>query len=218
MAKLAPAAGYGPTSYTDLPAGARRRLLAGSVLRSALTVALLLVVYYGVPLDRQLDGGTWLRFGLGLVVFAVVVAWQVRSITRSIVPRLRAIQAITSGLTLLIVLYAATYCVISINLPDSFSEVLSRTGALYFTVTVFATVGFGDIAPRTDVARVVTMSQMLCGLVALGLVAKVLWGAVELAVRRREVAGSTAPPGVGGATRADPRGRDERSPRAADVE
>ena len=46
-------------------------------------------------------------------------------------------------------------------------------------------------APRVqvcpdDLARVVTVTQMLLGLTALGLVAKVLWGAVELAVRRRD--------------------------------
>ena len=179
--------------HTTVPTAVRRRQLVASVLRSAFTIALLLVLYYAAPLDRPLDGGTWLRFGLGLGVFAAVVTWQVRAIARSVVPRLRAIQAISTGLTLLMVLYATIYSLISVNLPDSFSEVLNRTGALYFTVTVFATVGFGDITPRTDLARLVTVSQMILGLVALGLVAKVLWGAVELAVRRRDA------PAAGGA-------------------
>ncbi|MCW0213334.1 MAG: ion channel [Pseudonocardia sp.] len=186
--------------YVDLPVGARRRLMSVSVLRSAAAVALLLGVYYTAPLDRQLDGGTWLRFGFGLVLFAGVVVWQVRSIGRSEFPRVRAIQAISTGLTLLMVLYAGTYCVISFNQPDGFSEALSRTDALYFTVTVFATVGFGDIVPRTELARVVTMTQMLVGLLALGLVAKVLWGAVETAVRRRDAEDPDEPTLSPGAT------------------
>jgi hypothetical protein len=76
--------------------------------------------------------------------------------------------------------------VIARNMPDSFTEALSRTDALYFAVTVFATVGFGDIAPRSEVARIVTMIQMIVGLIAVGLVAKIVLGAVEVAVRRRE--------------------------------
>lgn len=174
-----------PQRDADLSLGTRRRLATISVARSALAVTSLLVVYYAAPLDRQLDAGTWLRFGAGLLGFAAVALWQIRSVGRSGFPRLRGIQAAATGLTLLIVLYAATYSLISVNRPDAFSEALSRTDALYFTVTVFATVGFGDIAPRSELARVVTTTQMLVGLLALGLVAKVLWGAVETAVRRR---------------------------------
>jgi voltage-gated potassium channel len=40
------------------------------------------------------------------------------------------------------------------------AEPLSRTDALYYTITVFSTVGFGDVTPRADLARIVTMVQM----------------------------------------------------------
>jgi voltage-gated potassium channel len=70
--------------------------------------------------------------------------------------------------------------------PDSFSEMLSRTDSLYFTLTVFATVGFGDIAPRSDVARILTMIQMIMDLFAVGLIAKILLGAVDIAKQRRK--------------------------------
>ena len=75
---------------------------------------------------------------------------------------------------------------ISNGRPDSFSEPLSRTDALYFTVTVFATVGFGDIAPRTDVARIVTMVQMIVGLIAVGLLGKIVFAAMQKGLRRQE--------------------------------
>jgi hypothetical protein len=171
--------------YYERTRAARGRMVAGSVLRSAASVTLLVVLYYTAPLDRPLDSG-WIWFGLGLLVFAGVITWQVRAITRSDLPRLRAIQAVSTGFPLLMALYASTYSVIAYNEPDSFTEALSRTDALYFTVTVFATVGFGDIAPRTELARIVTMTQMIVGLIAIGLIARILLGAVEVAVRRRE--------------------------------
>jgi voltage-gated potassium channel len=72
---------------------------------------------------------------------------------------------------------------------------LSRTDALYFTITVFATVGFGDIAPRSDLARILTMLQMIMDLVAVGLIAKILFGAVDIAKQRG--GGERRPLGVG---------------------
>ena len=57
---------------------------------------------------------------------------------------------------------------------------LTRTDSLYFTVTIFATVGFGDITATSQVARVVVIAQMLLDLLVLGLVVKVFVGAVEI--------------------------------------
>lgn len=171
--------------YSELTRAGRRRLAASAVLGSVASVVLFLAGYYSLPLDRPLDPAGWLVFGVGLLAVAAVIAWEARAIMRSHLPRLRALQAVATGLTLLITLYASAYSVIAVDRPDSFSEELSRTDALYFTVTVFATVGFGDIAPRTDLARVVVITQMLVGLIALGLVAKILLGAVDVAVRRR---------------------------------
>jgi voltage-gated potassium channel len=182
--------------YRDLSRSVRRRLLAVSLLRSAAAVAVLLLVYYLAPLDRPIDLVAWIEFGTGLLAFALILTWQVRAILNSHVPRLQAGQTVAVGLPMLLVGFAATYVVIASNTPDSFTEPLSRTDALYFTVTVFATVGFGDIAPRGEVARVVTTIQMLTGLVVVGLIAKVLIGAVHLAERRREDAPpQDGPPG-----------------------
>ena len=47
-------------------------------------------------------------------------------------------------------------------------EDLSRTDALYFTVTVFSTVGFGDISPTSESARLVVSGQMILDLFILG--------------------------------------------------
>ena len=58
-------------------------------------------------------------------------------------------------------MFAAAYVKLDSTQAQAFSEPLSRTDALYFTITVFSTVGFGDITPVADAARVTTMIQML---------------------------------------------------------
>ncbi len=114
-------------------------------------------------------------------------------IATSETPRLQAIETAAVALPGLIVLYASVYAVMSHDHPASFSEVLGRTGALYYTMTVFATVGFGDITPATEGTRIVTMTQMVVGLLAVGLAAKLLVGAVQEAVTR--AAAAERPPG-----------------------
>jgi voltage-gated potassium channel len=172
--------------YNRLSPSARRRRRTVQLVWTALSAVPLLTVYYLAPLDRPLDISTLIRFLLGLVVFALVIVWQVRAIVSSDAPRLRTVRAVVIGVTTLLVVFAATYSVISNSRPDSFSEPLSRTGALYFTLTVFATVGFGDISPRTDVARIVTMVQMITNLITVGLLGKIVFAAMQKALRRQE--------------------------------
>jgi voltage-gated potassium channel len=65
------------------------------------------------------------------------------------------------------------------DLNDFNVHSLTRTDALYFTVTVFTTVGFGDIVATTQVARLVVTVQMILDLVVLGLGVRVFLGAVQ---------------------------------------
>jgi voltage-gated potassium channel len=179
--------------HEELAPVVHRRAVAASLLRSVAAVVVLVAVYYWAPLDHPLGAGTWIGFALGLLVFGAVLTFQVRAILGSAVPKLRAIQAVAVGLPLLLLLFASTYFMIARDVPGSFTEEIGRTDALYFTVTVFATVGFGDITPRTDLARIVTMIQMITNLVAVGLVARVVFGAARVAVRRREGAEADMP-------------------------
>ena len=78
-----------------------------------------------------------------------------------------------------LVLFASTYFLMERASAASFTQPLTRTDALYFTVTVFSTVGFGDITAKSETARVVVIVQMLADLVLLGAGVKVLLGAVQ---------------------------------------
>jgi hypothetical protein len=159
--------------------------IVGTVLRSGAAIIVLLVVYYVAPLDRPLTIRTALRFGGALLLFGVTVALEVRAILGSDRPKLRAVRALAVGVPLLLVVFASTYCTVAAQQTDAFSEPLSRTDGLYFTVTVFATVGFGDITPVTELARILVTVQMLVGLVTVGIIAKVVLGAVRVAESRR---------------------------------
>ena len=124
-----------------------RRVHLGLVLRTAAAITLLVVAYYQAPLDRPLTFASGVFLVGALLLAALVVVVEVRGILASTQPMLRAIRVIALGLPLLLVLFAATYITVDGQQTDAFSEPLSRTDGLYFTVTTFATVGFGDITP-----------------------------------------------------------------------
>jgi Ion channel len=78
-----------------------------------------------------------------------------------------------------------TYFVMGGGSEADFSEPLTRTDALYFTVTVFSTVGFGDITATTQGARLVVTGQMVAGIVIIGLGARIIVDAVKRGQQRQ---------------------------------
>lgn len=181
--------------YQELASAKRRRLAYGAVLRGLLTATVLVVLYYVLPY-RSWNGDTALRILAGLVIFTGITAWQVRTITGSRYPALKAAQALGLVLPLYLLVFASTYYVMERASAAAFTQPLTRTDALYFTVTVFSTVGFGDIAPRSEPARIVLMVQMLGDLALLGAGARILLGAVRRGRQRRADAGDDADPGA----------------------
>jgi voltage-gated potassium channel Kch len=157
-------------------------------LRTAAILVLLLVAYYQAPLDRPLTFASGVFFAGALLLAALIVVVEVRGILASPQPLLRAIRVLTLGVPLLLVLFAATYITVDGQQANAFTEPLSRTDGLYFTVTTFATVGYGDISPRTELARGLVTIQMLVGLLAVGVIAKVVLGAVRVAQERNTAA------------------------------
>ncbi|HET6395060.1 MAG TPA: potassium channel family protein [Blastococcus sp.] len=163
-------------------------------LRGAALVVLLLVTYFQAPLDRALTPMTGLVFVSVFLLLALALVVEVRGILASSKPMLRAIRTLLIGMPMLLVVFASCYVTIAGQQPDAFSEPLNRTDGLYFTVTTFATVGYGDISPVTQLARVAVTIQMVVGLIAVGLIAKVVLGAVQVARERNSAARTTAEP------------------------
>ena len=151
----------------------------------AVSAAVLLAVYYLVPTKGS--GGDpdlpWLI--LELVIFGVIVAIQLPAIIKAKYPKLRAIEALAVTVPLFLLIFARIYLSNSLTDPAAFTLPLDNTTALYFTVTVFATVGFGDIVAQTNDMKLLVTLQMLLDLAVLGLAIKLLTSAAQRGVQRR---------------------------------
>ena len=169
------------------------------LLRATLSVSVLFAAYFRIPTRNAGEGPhvPWLL--VELLVFAVVVAVQVPAIIKARHPILRAVEALAILVPVYLLIFARIYLSSSLNDPSAFSQSLDNTTALYFTVTVFATVGFGDIVAHTNSMRLLVTLQMLLNLVILGVVIRLLASAARRGVARR-VEPDTGAPGIAGYT------------------
>jgi voltage-gated potassium channel len=158
----------------------------GVLLRIISTVTLLLAVYYLTPTkgagpDSDLP---WLI--LELAIFGVIVGFEIWAIIRAKHPRLRGAEALAVTVALFLLIFSRIYLSNSLADPSVFTQPLDHTKALYFTVTVFATVGFGDIVAQTNTTRLLVTMQMLLNLTVLGLVIKLLTTAAQRGAKRHQ--------------------------------
>ena len=157
-----------------------RRPITLGLLRALVTTTVLLALYYVSPLDQLVDVPLPVSLIVLLLVLLVVTILQVRAITQAAYPGVRAVEALATTVPLFLLLFAATYFLMAQDDPANFSaEPLTRTDTLYMTITIFSTVGFGDISAASQSARLVASLQMLLDLLVLGLGIRVFTSAVQ---------------------------------------
>ena len=165
----------------------RRREVISTVITLGLAWALLIGIYYLVPFTDRTSAQSVVRLVIGIAAFVLVLIWQLHGIRRADFPILRAVQALGLTIPVFLLVFAILYLSLSQAATTHFSEPLNHTGALYLTITVFSTVGFGDITPKGDLARIVVSIQMLLDLVVIGAVVRLI---ATAATTGRDGAGS----------------------------
>jgi voltage-gated potassium channel len=173
----------------------RRRLIFRGLLRALTAATVLVALYYLSPLDRIESVPLEVSLSIALLVLLGVAMWEIRAITRAAHPGVRAIQALATTVPLFLLLFAATYFLMAQADPANFSShTLTRTDALYLTITIFATVGFGDITATSQSTRLLVSAQMILDLLVLGLGIRVFVGAVERGRKNQAPDSNAAPP------------------------
>ncbi|MFI1167242.1 potassium channel family protein [Streptomyces sp. NPDC020801] len=166
------------------------------LVRSLLVTVGLVVAYYLLPMDSHSTLGASAVLAAGLAGVVAVFVWEVLVISRSPHPRLKAVEALATTLPLFLLLFASAYYLLDRSDAAAFTAPLTRTDALYFTLTTFTTVGYGDITARTETGRVLVMLQMTGGLLLVGVAARVLTTAIQAGLRQQRRNGTPPePPG-----------------------
>ena len=84
------------------------------------------------------------------------------------------------------ILFAFTYLSLSHDRPSNFSQPLNKISAVYFSVTILSTVGFGDITGKSDLARLLVTAQILLDFLLVFGIVRALLFAARVGVRRQQ--------------------------------
>jgi hypothetical protein len=176
---------------------ARRRRAAKEVLKLVGIVAAVFAVYFVLPLDFFARLPLGVTLPVGLVVLGAVSAWEVLAVMDADRPSVRAAEALVKVIPLFLVLFATAYYLMQQTDPSRFSSPMTRSDSLYLTVTIFSTVGFGDIVATSEVSRDTVTCQMILDLVILGLGVRVLTRAVQVGTERKKAPAEGVEPDPG---------------------
>ncbi|MFJ3106063.1 potassium channel family protein [Streptomyces sp. NPDC086835] len=141
---------------------ARRPGRAGLRLAALCVGGLMTVAYFLLPLEElgpDRPAVSWTLFALALVSIALLLLFQVRDVLTQR-PGTRPGVAIPLLMCLSVLVFSGAYHTLARE-SGEFTGLSTRIDALYFTVVTLATVGYGDIHPRGQSARMVTVLQIL---------------------------------------------------------
>jgi hypothetical protein len=196
------ASGPGSSRTSGSGSGAAWRAARTWLFTGAL-VAVMVTGYFRLPIDRlgpRHAAQSWTLFVLALMFVAVMLLRQIRNVLLNR-PHTHPGLVIPLLMCLSILIFATTYQALA-QRPGEFRGLTTRLDALYFTLVTLATLGYGDITPRGQSARLATMLQILYNFVFLTAAATALTQQIRNVVQRR-----------GGAARTGSGAPEHRSPR-----
>ena len=156
------------------------RIPTRKLVLSALIVGVPIVVYFVLPLDKEF--GEVLAMVLVVATAGSLIPISIRQaqlVLRSEDPLFDAARCIISVLVMLVVAFSSAYYVLGTGNEDQIEGLATKLDAIYFTVTILATVGFGDISATGQLARAIVTTQMVVNLAVLAIALRVVSWALK---------------------------------------
>lgn len=132
-------------------------------LLEAAGMTVMVTAYFLLPLDHlgpKRPVLSWVLFGAALAMVALLLLRQILHVLLS-QPNARPALVIPLLMCLSILVFAATYQRLAQHPGELDGGLSTRLDGLYFTLVTLATIGYGDITPHGQTARLVTILQIL---------------------------------------------------------
>ena len=154
-------------------------------LRLAAIVAAVVLLYFVVPVDRQVQRENISRavgalMIIGLLAFGVVYQLRVHLDDTS-----KKVDGLIVTIVVVMAVFSIGFYNLEVHDPDQFAQLQTRLDALYFTMATAATVGYGDVHAVGQTARAVVLVNMVFNVVFIGTAVALLSARVREVVSHR---------------------------------
>jgi len=143
--------------------GSSRRATLVAFARVALISVLVVGLYYLVPVEPGVSGARLAWRTAGTVVAGLLVTWLiVRQVGHQLAePERPPPTGLLTALVCGVVFFALADFVTAVSDPGQFTDLHTKTDALYFALATLTTVGYGDVHAVGQVARGVVVVQLV---------------------------------------------------------
>jgi hypothetical protein len=131
------------------------------VVRLLVAITLLCIVYFTVPLSREIGRSEAVQLAIGalsLGLLGFMVVWEVR---QQLMDQTRNIDRLALAMAVAVMGFALGFYVMAERDPGSIAGLDTRLDSLYFTMTTLLTIGYGDIHATGQGARALVLVQMV---------------------------------------------------------
>jgi hypothetical protein len=155
--------------------------------RAALISALIIGLYYAVPVEPGMHGGQLALRVAGTVATGLAITVLImRQIRRHVAtPEQASLPALLTAIVGGVAFFAFVDYTTAVGGPGQFADLTTKTDALYFELATLTTVGYGDVHATGQVARAIVTVQLAFNVVVVASGASVLTRSIGARVRAR---------------------------------
>ena len=124
-------------------------------------LALVLVLYFLVPVSSDVHGGPVARGILAVVVLAVLVLGMVQQLRVHVLDGDRRADGLIIAIMVTVAVFALAFYSLELHNPGQVDGLKTRVDALYFTASTMLTIGYGDVHATGQAARVFILVQIV---------------------------------------------------------
>ena len=151
---------------------AERRVIRRSLARTVLVLLGVTAVFLLLPVQALTLGDSFLIaavFLIGLAGAASLIVSQVMAYRNAKLSGRARLQGLLVALYVAVLFFALSYYLMAMSNPDQIAGLKTRMDALYFSLTIVSTVGFGDVHADGQAARAVVSLQLAFNLIFVSL-------------------------------------------------
>lgn len=158
--------------------------------RPALTCALIVGLYYVVPVEPGVAGTQMALRVTGTLAGGLLITWLIaRQVSHHVAdPEQASLVGLLTALVGGVAFFALADYTTAVSSPGQFVDLETKTDALYFALATLTTVGYGDVHAAGQVARGVVAVQLVFNVVVIATGASILSRQLGARVRERRAA------------------------------